>query len=110
MDISFLLAEFLSFWACKDRRGSPLYGGMLITQIARSFGILDKREAMFFTIEPQKDFSPLLYKRDNIVVDNGFGKFAFPNDTPRNQPGQRVRQRGSDVGEDEPPVIPIEDC
>lgn len=54
VDLPFLLAEFLTVRVGKDMRGSALYGGMLITRLARSFGILAKREAMFLTIEPQK--------------------------------------------------------
>lgn len=41
VDIPFLLAEFLSIMACKDCQGSPLYGEMLTTRIAWSFGIID---------------------------------------------------------------------
>lgn len=63
VDLPFLLSEFLSVWAGKDMRGSLLYGGMLITHLARSFCILENCEAMFLTIEPQKSFSTLLYKR-----------------------------------------------
>ncbi|CAH1422733.1 unnamed protein product [Lactuca virosa] len=61
------------------------------------------------TIESGKPFSPLLYKRANIVVDNGFNNFSIPSDTPRNQPGRRVTQRAGDTNDDEPPVIPTED-
>ncbi|CAH1432905.1 unnamed protein product [Lactuca virosa] len=50
LDIPFLLADFLSIRVGKDRCESPLYGGMLITCIARSFGVFDKHDAMFFTI------------------------------------------------------------
>lgn len=55
------MEKFLSARAGKNRRGT-LYGGMLITRLAQSFGILDKHKAMFLTIEPQKAFSPLRYK------------------------------------------------
>ncbi|CAH1440187.1 unnamed protein product [Lactuca virosa] len=109
VDIPFLLAVFLSIQAGKDRRVYPLYGKILITWIARSFGILDKRKAMFLTIELQTTCSPLLYKRAHIVVDNGLGNFSIPNDTPRNQPRRRVRPRGGEADKDEPPMIPIED-
>ncbi|CAI9271392.1 unnamed protein product [Lactuca saligna] len=105
MGIPFLLVKFLSILARKDRLGSPLYGGMLITRIARPIGILDKHEAMYLRVEPQKAFSPFLYKRDNIVVHNGYGNFSIPNDTPHNLPGSRVIQRGGDADEDEPLVI-----
>ncbi|CAH1434432.1 unnamed protein product [Lactuca virosa] len=38
-DLPFHLAEFLVVRAAKDRRGSPLYCGMLITRLARGFSI-----------------------------------------------------------------------
>ncbi|CAI9268352.1 unnamed protein product [Lactuca saligna] len=109
VDIPLLLAEFLSIRAGKDRHGSPLYDGMFITRIAQSFGIIYQREAMFLTIKPQKAFSPLFLKNANIVVDNAFGIFSILNDMPCNQPGRRVRQKGGDTDEDDPPVIPTED-
>ncbi|CAI9288107.1 unnamed protein product [Lactuca saligna] len=64
---------------------------------------------MFLTIESQNAFSTLLYMRENIVEDHRFGKFSTPNDTPRDQPGGQVRQRGGELDKDEPPVIPTED-
>lgn len=109
VDLPFLLAEFLAEWVDKDRQGSPLYGGMLITRLVDSFGILDKREAMFFTVETQKPFSNLLYKRENIIVDHGMGGFSIPDDTPRDRPGRRVRQRARGPEGDESPVVPTED-
>lgn len=93
MDIPFLLEEFLTIRAGKDRRGSPLYGGMLITQLARSFGILEKLEASFLIIKLGNS-SPLLYKWVHIVDDNGYGNYSIPIDNSQNQPGRRVRQRG----------------
>ena len=48
-------------------------------------------------------FSPLLYKRVCIIIENGYGNFSIPNDTPRNQPGRQVRQRSGDAGDDKPP-------
>lgn len=60
MDIPFLLVEFLAIQAGKDRCGSPLYGGMLISRLACSFEILERREASFLTIEPGKSFYVLL--------------------------------------------------
>lgn len=67
----------------KDRRGTPLCGGMLITKLAKSFEVFQKREAMILTVERGKAFSPLLFKRENIVVDNGGGNYSIPNDDPR---------------------------
>lgn len=60
------------------------------------------------TVDTSKPFSPLLYKRENFVVDNGFRNFSIPNDNPRDRLRRRVRQRLDDV-EEEPPVIPTED-
>lgn len=51
MDPPFLLVVFLSVRVGKDRRGSPLFGGMLITRITRPFGILNNYEAVFSTVE-----------------------------------------------------------
>lgn len=56
VDLPFHLAEFLAARVAKDRRGSPLYGGVLITRLALSFGVLEKREAIMLTVEPQKPF------------------------------------------------------
>lgn len=55
---------------------------MLITRHARSFGVLDKREAAFLTVEPQKPLSKLLYKKETIIVDHGMDGFSIPDDTP----------------------------
>ncbi|CAI9276510.1 unnamed protein product [Lactuca saligna] len=103
------MAGFLAIRAGKDCYGSPLYGGMFISLLTQSFGILQKREATMLTIESSKSFSPILYKHINSVIDNGFGNYSFPNDTPRNQLGRQVRQRAADTNDDEPPVIPAED-
>ncbi|CAI9283616.1 unnamed protein product [Lactuca saligna] len=65
----------------KDSRGSPLYGGMLITCLAHSFGVLDKRKAVLLNLELHKPFSTLLYKRATIVVDHGMGDFSILDDT-----------------------------
>lgn len=67
--------------AGKDSRGSPLYGGMLITQLACSFGVLDKREAVLLNLELHKPFSTLLYKRATIIVDHGMGGFSILDET-----------------------------
>ena len=108
MPLPFHLVEFLTVRAAKDRRGSPLYGGMWITQLARSFGIFEKREASMLTVEPQKPFCTLLYKRARIVVDQRMVGFSIPDDTPRHQVPSRERQRGNEAGDDEP-VVPEED-
>lgn len=92
----------------KGSSRSPLYGGMLITRLARLFGVLQKREAIMITMDNGKPFSSLIYKRVNTVVDNGVGNFSIPSDNPRDWAGRRVRQRLDDL-EEEPPVIPIED-
>lgn len=47
VNLPFLLADFLVERAGKDRQGSPSYGCMLIMRLMHSFGVLDKREAMF---------------------------------------------------------------
>lgn len=60
------------------------------------------------TVNNIKPFSLLLYKRKNIVVDNGFGNFSIPNENPRDRPEWRVRQRPGDA-EEEPTVIPTDD-
>lgn len=80
-DLPFNLADFLTVRAAKDRHGSLLYGGMWITRLVRSFGIFEKQEASMLTVEPQKTFSTLLYKRAWIVVDHGMGGFSIPDDT-----------------------------
>ncbi|CAI9273030.1 unnamed protein product [Lactuca saligna] len=82
---------------------------MLITRLARSFGILQRREVAMLTIELGQYFSPLLSKHANIVMDNGFGNYSITNDYPRNQPGRWVKQQTCDADDDEPPVIPTED-
>ncbi|CAI9299788.1 unnamed protein product [Lactuca saligna] len=102
------LADFLIVRAAKDRRGSPLYGGMWITRLVRSFGIFLKREASLLTVEPQKTFSTLLYKRAHLIVDHGMGGFSIPEDTPRHRVPSRGRQRGNEAEADKP-VVPEED-
>lgn len=109
MDLPFILAEFLAVKAAKDRSGSPLYGGMLITRLANSFGVFQKCEVVMLNVEPQKPFFVLLYKLANIVVDHGFGNFGIPDDTPCQQVPSRGRQRGRAAGEDEPLVVPEEE-
>lgn len=81
----------------------------MITRLARSFGVLEKREAVMLTVEPQKPFLVLLYKRANIVVDHGAGTFGIPDDTPRQRVPNRGMQRGREAGEDEPPVVHADD-
>lgn len=82
---------------------------MLITRLARSFGILPKHEAAMLTTKHGKSFYPLLYKRTNIFIDNGFGNYSIPNDTLRNQLWRWVKQQGGNADDDEPPVIPTKD-
>ncbi|CAH1417055.1 unnamed protein product [Lactuca virosa] len=108
VDLRSLLADFLVARAGKDRLGSPIYGGMLITRLACYFGILDKREAVFLTVESHKPFSTLFYKRADIDVDHGMGGFAIPDDTPRGRVPRRVRQR-RETEEEEPPFVPTDD-
>ncbi|CAI9298123.1 unnamed protein product [Lactuca saligna] len=107
-DLPFHLADFLTVRAAKDRRGSPLNGGMWITQLAQSFGIFEKWEASLLTVKPQKTFSTLLYKRAQIVVGHGMVGFSIPDDTPRHHVPIRGRQRGNEAEAGEP-VIPGED-
>ncbi|CAI9282080.1 unnamed protein product [Lactuca saligna] len=82
---------------------------MLITRLARSFEVLEKREDVMLTVEPQKPFSVLLYKRTNIVVDHVVGTFRIPDDTPCQWVPNRGRQWGREAGEDEPPVVHADD-
>lgn len=100
---------FLAVRTGKDRRGSSFYGGMLITRLARSFGVLEKCYVVLLTVEPQKPLSTLLYSRENIVVDHGMGHFAIPDDTLRGQAPRQVRQRGREPEADEPPIVRTDD-
>ncbi|CAI9303859.1 unnamed protein product [Lactuca saligna] len=107
ISLPFLLVDFLVARSGKDKRGSPLYGGMLITRLACSFGVLGKRDVVILTVEYQNHFSTLLYKRATIFV-HGMGGFSIPDDTPRGRVPRRVRQR-RDPEEDEPLVVPTDD-
>ncbi|CAI9283780.1 unnamed protein product [Lactuca saligna] len=109
VDLPFLLVDFLAVRAGKDRRGSPLYGGMLITLIACSYGVLEKREAMMLIVEPKNPYSTLLYKMANIAIDHVYGNFGIPDDTSRGRVPRRVRPRGNDPKGEEPPLYPTND-
>lgn len=83
---------------------------MLVTKLARSYGLFEKGVANFLTLMPTRRFNIFLYKRDRIVQDNGGNNFSFPEDDEVEQleMGRRVRPCPDDVHE-EPPVIPVED-
>lgn len=108
MDILWHVSDSLTNLSGKDRRGTPLCRGMLITKLTKSFGVLQKQKAMMLTMERGKAFRPFLSKMANIVVDNRYGNYSIPNDDPKEQSRKRVRKRSRDV-EEEPPIIPNED-
>lgn len=46
-NIPHCVAEFLAERVGKDRKGAPICGGMLVTRLARLFGLLERREEIF---------------------------------------------------------------
>ncbi|CAI9288360.1 unnamed protein product [Lactuca saligna] len=107
--LPFLLVEFLVERVGKDKRGFPLYGGMLIMRLTHFFGVLDKCEALLLTVETHKPCSTLVYQRATIIGYHGVGGFSILDDTPCDQPRRRVRQRARGPVGDESPVVPTKD-
>ena len=110
-NIPYCLAKYLAESGVKERSTSKICGGMFITKLARSYGILEGRIGNQLTMVSQPAFSPLLYRRAKIIVDFGGGHVNIPlvydAELPE-QPRKRVRPRPTHMQED-PPVIPIND-
>lgn len=83
---------------------------MLITKLTRSYGIFERREANFLTLEPARAFNRLLFKRAHIVQDNGNGSFSIVDDDVVVKPkwGRWVRQWPDEMQKD-PAIILDED-
>ena len=109
-DLPYCIAKFLAEGAVKEKINSKINGGMFITRLARSFGILELPQAQMLTVIHPPPFNTALYRRARIVEKFG-DSFTIPNeDEPAvpEEPGRRVRPRNERVRED-PPVIPVED-
>lgn len=95
----------------KNQTTSKINGGMSVTHLARSYGLLERGVGNMIIMVPTPPFTVMLYRRARIVEDYGGGHFTIPSDdavvTPED-PGRRVRPRQENVHE-EPPVIPAED-
>lgn len=106
-----LFSKVLGGNGAKDRNGSSICGGMLVTRLARSYGFFERGAGSFLTMMHTRPFCVLLYKRTRIIEDNRVGNFSIPDDDEvmvPEQPGRRVRPRPEPVHE-EPLVIPVED-
>ncbi|KAL7605091.1 hypothetical protein Lser_V15G17612 [Lactuca serriola] len=110
-NIPWCIASYLSEGAVKDRKTSRINGGMFVTRLANSFGLMNRGAWNFMTLIPTPPFNPILFRRARIIEDYGGGHYAIPNDDPivgPEAPGRRVRSRRERDVEDEPPVIPVE--
>ena len=110
-NIPWCIASYLSAGAVKDRKTSRINGGMFVTRLANSFGLMNRGAWNLMTLIPTPPFNPILFRRARIIEDYGGGHYAIPNDDPvvgPEAPGRRVRSRRERDMEDEPPVIPVE--
>lgn len=94
-NIPHYVAGFLAERVGKDRHRAPIYGGMLITKLARLYSIFERRDAIFLTLELTRSFNRLLFKRAHIVQDNGGGNFSIPGDDLVEQPEGGVSSKAT---------------
>lgn len=85
------MALYLGEGAVKDKKTSKINGGMFVTKLARSYGILDRGAARVLTMLPTSPFSINLFRRAKILEDFGGCNSTIPeNDAvvPPKQPGK----------------------
>lgn len=110
-NIPYCLARYLGDGAVKERKTSKIYGGMFVTRLARSYGIMERGFGNMLTLIPTPPFSIMIYRRAMIIEEFGGGTFAIPHDDEEvvpEQPGRRVRPR-QDQAHDDPPVISVDE-
>lgn len=66
-NIPFFMKKYLAERVDKDIKGALICGGMLVTKLARSYGLFERRVTKFLTLMPTRHFNILLYKRATIV-------------------------------------------
>ena len=76
------MASYLSEGAVKDRKTSKINGGMFVTRLARSYGLMNAGAWDMMTEVPTPPFSIMLYRRARIIEDFGGGTFVIPHDDP----------------------------
>lgn len=109
-NIPYCLAKYLAKKVTKDRKFLPNCGGMLVTKLARSYGLFDRGAENLLTLMSTRRFNILLYKRVTIMQDNRGNSFSIPEVDEAVQPelGRRVRARPNNTHGDLG-VIPVEE-
>ena len=108
-NLPYCLAKYLADGAVKENITSKINGGMFVTRLARSYGILDMQEAKALIVISPPPFSITLFRRERIVENFGIS-FAIPLEDEVIVPEElrrRVRNRRERARED-PLVIPVE--
>ncbi|CAI9260282.1 unnamed protein product [Lactuca saligna] len=93
--LPYCVADFLVERLGKSRDGAPIYGGMLVTKLARSFGVFDEPKAGFLTRKEGRPFQPRLFKITQIVKDMGNDTYSVSVDDtveiPKGRRNMKVR-------------------
>ena len=71
------MEKYLAEGAVKERITSKINGGMFVTKLARSYGILDQEAARVLTMIPTPPFSTTLFRRGRMIEDYGGGILEF---------------------------------
>ncbi|CAI9281575.1 unnamed protein product [Lactuca saligna] len=64
----------------KSKPRAPIYGGMLVTKLARSYGVFDDPGVEFLKWKEGHPFQPRLFKSAIIVKDMGNNTYSVPVD------------------------------
>lgn len=70
----------------KNRAGSPIYRGILVTKLARSYGNFNAPKANFLNLVHSRLLQPCLFGNAHIMMDLGGGNCMVPNDDPVEAP------------------------
>ncbi|CAH1437955.1 unnamed protein product [Lactuca virosa] len=106
--LPYCVAYFLTKRAGKSRVGAPIYGGMMITKLARYFGLLDDPDDMFLTRMDGRSLLPSLFKIVCIVKDMENDTYSVPVDDTVEVPVGRRNVRPMMEGQ-EPRDEPMRD-
>lgn len=91
------MALYLGEGAVKDKKTSKINGGMVVTKLARSYGILERGAARVLTMLPTSPFNINLFRRAKILEDFGGGNSAIPKDDEVVPPKQPEKALGVDT-------------
>lgn len=86
------MAEYLSEGAVKDRKTSKINGGMFVTRLARSYGVIERGVGNDLTMVPTPPCNVILYRRARIIEDYRGGHYAIPNEDEVVGPEQSGRR------------------